>query len=188
MCVRAVPEANAGRRAAFEAIVEEVYEPLQRYLRRRCAPQDVDELLDDVLLVLWRRLEDVPASGALPWMYGIARRCLGNHRRSGQRRARLLQRVGAGFREPPGPELTTSADAALHQSLHRLPERDREVIRLWAWERLEPREIAEVLGTTPNAVSVRLRRIQRRLADELARQDRGPAGHERHGSCEEEER
>jgi RNA polymerase sigma-70 factor, ECF subfamily len=188
MFVNVTREAAAPRRAAFEAIVEEVYEPLQRYLRRRCPPQDVDELLDDVLLVLWRRLDDVPVDGALPWTYGIARRCLGNLRRSGQRRSRLLQRVGAGFREPAGPNATSAADAALHEALDRLPERDREVIRLWAWERLEPREIAEVLGIRPNAVSVRLGRIQRRLADELARHDRAPAGQERHGSREEEGR
>ncbi|HVM55462.1 MAG TPA: sigma-70 family RNA polymerase sigma factor [Acidimicrobiales bacterium] len=176
---------TASRQDAFRAVVGEVYEPLQRYLRRRSAPEDVDDLLDEVLLVVWRRLEDVPADGALPWAYGVARRCLANHRRAGQRRTRLLQRVGAGFREPTGPDWTSEADAALHRALDRLPERDREVIRLWAWERLEPREIAAVLDTTPNAVSVRLGRIQRRLADELSRQDRVPSGQERDGSCEE---
>ncbi|NNE95898.1 MAG: RNA polymerase subunit sigma-24, partial [Acidimicrobiales bacterium] len=47
-------------RARFEAVAAEVYEPLQRYLRRRAASSDADELLDDVLLVLWRRLDDIP--------------------------------------------------------------------------------------------------------------------------------
>lgn len=187
MCVKGTREAAEPRRVAFEAVVEQVYEPLQRYLRRRCAPQDVDDLLDDVLLVLWRRLDDMPANGALPWTYAIARRSLGNHRRSGQRREQLVQRVGAGFREPAA-DWTSAADARLHRSLDQLPERDREVVRLWAWERLEPREIAVVLGTTPNAVSVRLGRIQRRMADEVARHDRAPAGHKRHGSYEEEGR
>lgn len=168
----------AARRAAFEAVVAQVYEPLQRYLRRRSAPEDAEDLLDDVLLVLWRRLDDVPVGDALPWTYGIARRCLANHRRSGHRRAQLLQRVGAGMGRPGGPDWTSETDAALQRSLDRLPARDREVVRLWAWERLEPREIAVVLGTTPNAVSVRLHRIQRRLADELVRQDPGRSGQE----------
>lgn len=176
---------TAHRRAAFEVVAGEVYEPLQRYLRRRCAAHDVEDLLDDVLLVLWRRLDDVPLDGALPWTYGVARRCLANHRRSGRRRVRLLEHVGAGLRAPTVDDWTSEADAALHRALDRLPERDREVVRLWAWERLEPREIAVVLDITPNAVSLRLGRIQRRLADELSRQDRAPSGHEGHGSCEE---
>lgn len=176
---------DPARRAAFEAIVDRVYEPLGHYLRRRCSPDDVDELLDDVLLVLWRRLDDVPAAdGAVPWAYGIARRCLANYRRASQRRERLLQRVGATVREPGGPDWMSAAEAALHRSLDRLPEGDREVVRLWAWERLEPREIAAVLDTTPNAVSVRLGRIQRRLSDEMARHDLHAAGQERNGSCE----
>lgn len=66
---------------------------------------------------------------------------------------------------------------ALHEALGGLPELDREVIRLWAWERLEPREIAEVVDATPNAVSIRLTRIRHHLSAALARKDRGPAGH-----------
>ena len=65
----------------------------------------------------------------------------------------------------------------------RLGEADRELVRLWAWEQLEPREIALVLGLTPNAVSIRLHRIRTRLAADLVHADRvprkkePPAGH-----------
>jgi RNA polymerase sigma-70 factor (ECF subfamily) len=186
--VDTTPQPSAPRRVMFERVVEEVYEPLQRYLRRRCAADDVDDLLDDVLLVLWRRLDDVPDGAAVPWTYGVARRCLANHRRAGQRRQRLLARVHAGEAERDGQQWTSATDAALHRSLDRLPALDREVIHLWAWEQLEPREIAVVLETTPNAISVRLGRIQRRLAGELSRQDPAPSGHERYGSCEEQGR
>jgi RNA polymerase sigma-70 factor (ECF subfamily) len=186
--VEATREISARRQAAYERVVADVYEPLQRYFRRRVAPHDVDDLLDDVLLVLWRRLDDLPGDAALPWTYGIARRCLSNHRRSGQRRARLVGRIGAGGREATGAEWTSDAEAALHRALDRLPALDREVVRLWAWEQLEPREIAVVLETTPNAISVRLGRIQRRLADDLSRQDPAPSGHEGDGSCEEHRR
>ena len=182
------PQPSAPRRTTFEGVVEEVYEPLQRYLRRRCSADDVDDLLDDVLLVLWRRLDDVPDGAVVPWTYGVARRCLANHRRARQRRRQLLARVRTAVAEPNGPQWTSATDAALHRSLDRLPALDREVIRLWAWEQLEPREIAVVLDTTPNAISVRLGRIQRRLAGELSRQDPAPSGHERYGSCEEQGR
>lgn len=181
-------ELSAPRRDAFERVVADVYEPLQRYLRRRASADDVDELLDDVLLVLWRRLDEVPPDAALPWAYGVARRCLANHRRSGRRRERLLRRIVVSRQEPATDEWTSGAEAALHRALDRLPDLDREVIRLWAWEQLEPREIAVVLETTPNAISIRLGRIQRRLAEDVSRQDQVSSGHEGDGSCEERRR
>ncbi|HWT23737.1 MAG TPA: sigma-70 family RNA polymerase sigma factor, partial [Solirubrobacteraceae bacterium] len=58
----------------------------------------------------------------------------------------------------------------------RLGDKDREVLRLWAWEQLAPREIAVVLGITPNAASVRLHRATKRLRDSLGK-TRAPAGH-----------
>lgn len=166
------------RAATFEAVAAEVYEPLQRYLRRRVAAADVDELLDDVLLTIWRRLDDVPQDRALPWSYGVARRVLANHRRGGARRLRAVQRLASASPPPAAHPWVESIDVELQEAVDRLPERDRELIRLWAWEHLEPREIAEVLGVSANAVTVRLGRIRRRLHDEMERQDPAVAGHE----------
>ena len=164
------------QRRRFEAVADEVYEPLQRYLRRRVAHEDAGELLDDVLLTVWRRLADVPDGAALPWCYGVARRAVANRRRSHRRQMNLVARLAAQPPAPPGfndpgehPRLTAA--------LQRLPEADREVLRLWAWEQLEPREIAVVLDSTPNAVSLRLSRAKRKLAQDLGRQDRVDAGH-----------
>ena len=155
----------------------EVYEPLQRYLRRRAASIDVDDVFVEVLTVIWRRLHDVPAGRELPWCYAVARRCLANHHRSAGRRRRLHGRVRSETGMQAVAEWTSAADVALHQALDRLPDLDREVVRLWAWEGLEPREIAEVLDTTANAVSVRLNRVRHRLAEDIDRQDPAPGGH-----------
>ncbi|MGH8946958.1 MAG: RNA polymerase sigma factor, partial [Acidimicrobiia bacterium] len=54
---------------------------------------------------------------------------------------------------------------------------DQEMLRLWAWEQLEPREIAVVLGLTPNAATLRLSRARKKLAEVLTRQDEGLVGH-----------
>jgi RNA polymerase sigma-70 factor (ECF subfamily) len=59
------------------------------------------------------------------------------------------------------------------------------VLRLWAWEQLAPREIAVVLGVTPNAASIRLHRATRRLRERLgAGKERGGGGQidPRHGT------
>jgi len=182
--VRDARAAAPDRRARFATLTDEVYEPLQRYLRRRCGAEDADELLDDVLLVLWRRLDDVPPDGAVPWAYGVARRCLANHRRAGDRRLRLLDRI-EGLPVAEAVEWTSPAQVALAEALDRLSPTDRELVRLWAWERLEPREIAQVLGISANAASARLGRAQRRLGDDVARHDAARSGQERDGSHEE---
>ncbi len=167
------PTARADR---FEAVFAEVYEPLQRYLLRRCPAADVDDVVADVLLVVWRRIDDVPADLALPWSYGVARRCLANHNRTGARALRLVHRL-AGERELELPALV--GDPTLGRALATLPANDREVIRLWAWEGLAPREIAAVLGTTPNAASIRLHRARSKIAAALGKES-GRAGHEDH--------
>lgn len=165
------------RRDRFEQIAEEVFDPLQRYLRRRASLQDAEDLFSEVLTTIWRRIDDAPPDRALPWSYGIARRVLANHRRSGRRRLRLVERLAS---EPPThhPDVADDhPDPELGQALRTLPDAYQEILRLWAWEQLEPREIAVVLGMTPNAASLRLSRGKKRLAAALARQDGGPAGH-----------
>jgi RNA polymerase sigma-70 factor (ECF subfamily) len=160
-------------RLRFEALVAEAYQPLQRYLRRRIDSASADDVLGDALLVMWRRVDDIPAEAALAWCYGVARGCLANKRRGADRHLKLVRRLG-NEREPA----TTSSDPVMLEALSRLPEGDREVLRLWAWEYLAPREIAVVLGITPNAASIRLHRATKKLKTEfLRRNESGPAGH-----------
>ena len=52
----------------------------------------------------------------------------------------------------------------------RLGQADREVLRLAAWEELQPAEIAAVLGCSANAAAVRLHRARQRLAGEMTRE------------------
>jgi RNA polymerase sigma-70 factor (ECF subfamily) len=169
------------RRELFERLAAEVYEPLQRYLRRRAGRDDAADALAETLLVVWRRLDDVP-DDPLPWCYGVARRCLANQRRSDTRRLRLVERAGTQLDRGAGHALDPQAaieadDPALTAALELLSDSEAEVVRLWAWEQLEPREIAIVLDMTPNAVSVALTRAKRKLSERLARQDRAGAGH-----------
>ena len=168
----------------FEARVGPLLEPLRRFLARRTDPATAEDVLAETLLVCWRRRQDLPAAEgeALPWAYAVARRCLANADRAERRRRRLAARVAVV--DPPttaaaAPEPLDPRTDRVRPALARLPETDAEVLRLWAWEELAPREIAVVLGTTPNAASSRLARARRRLAAELARHEDAGAGHER---------
>jgi len=182
LCVKTSPPDN--RRSRFEDLAGEVYEPIQRYLRRRANIDQVDDLVVDVMTVLWKRLDDVPAGAALPWAYAVARRCLSNTRRANARRLRLIRKLETERpirdREPPG------LDVELEEALESLPTDQEEILRLWAWEQLEASEIATVLGCSANAASIRLHRARRALKSAMERKTTTVDGHTRVEHTEEE--
>ncbi len=168
----------------MRALVALVGEPVRRYLHRRIDAATADDVYGDVLLVLWRRLDDVPddPNHALPWAIVVARQCLANTQRSERRRTRLVGRIIA--IDPPSLTTddpatnaahATDRDATLRTALARLRRDDAELLRLWAWEELTPTQLAVALGITPNAVSIRLHRAKARLKAEL--KDVASAGH-----------
>jgi RNA polymerase sigma-70 factor, ECF subfamily len=181
------------RTARFEAVFGRVYEPLQRYLRRRADAATAEDVLAETLTTIWRRLDDVPHDLELAWCYSVARHTLGNARRSRDRHLRLVDKVGS--RAPSAMATAAAADAAieatdpdLDRALAGLSPDDRDVLRLWAWEQLEAREIAAVLDITPNAASIRLHRAKGHLRDALGAESTrpgpdtdgaGPGGHTR---------
>lgn len=172
-------------RARFEALAREAYPLLSRYLRRRADAETAADVLGDALVVMWRRFDDVdalPPDSMLPWCYGVARGCLANARRAADRRDRLARRLAA---EPLPPLPSGPADGLeqeddeLYAALDALSDSDQEVLRLWAWEQLEPREIGVALGISANAASIRLHRATDRLRVRLrvARKTQPGAGH-----------
>lgn len=166
------------RQIRFTALAHEVGESLRRYVVRRAPLDSVDDVMADVFLVLWRRLDDVPQDDPLPWAYAVARGCVANAHRSVRRQLRLVERVGRLDPPLPAPEVDDHPD--VRAALDGLAAIDREVVMLWAWEGLAPREIAAATGLTANAVSIRLHRAKKRLAEELAviRKAAAPAGQE----------
>ncbi|MDX3696609.1 sigma-70 family RNA polymerase sigma factor [Streptomyces europaeiscabiei] len=180
-------------RARFEALARVVAEPLHRYLLRRADPDQVDDVLSDTLLVLWRRIEDVPGLGpesaapaghfpdsdaVLPWCYGVARGCLANARRAERRRRSLLERLTWTASTATGVERSGADHSDLHTALAQLRPLDREIVLLWAYEELTPSRIAEVTGLSANAVSIRLHRAKKKLAARLERKTAPRPGHE----------
>ena len=142
----------------FEQIYSQHADAIRAYVRRR-APEDVvDDVVSDVFLVCWRRLDDVP-SESLPWLYAVARKTLANDRRRRARTAHVPVDVGH-EPEPVG-------DSALAAAFAELSDIDREVLRLVAWEGLTLRDAALVLDCSPVACRVRYHRAKSRLASRL---------------------
>jgi len=167
------PFVNAEHALRFERLFSDSRDPLARYLARRATPDQVEDLFAEVMTVAWRHIERIPVDAELPWLYGVARRVLANHRRSTARFGRLLERLR--LHAPavdPCVLVVAGLDAGLADALSRLPATDAEVLRLWAWEELQPAEISVVLGITPNAAAIRLHRAKGRLRTALERGER----------------
>ena len=68
----------------------------------------------------------------------------------------------------------TTAHDVVSAALDDLSESDAELLRLWAWEQLDPAEIAEVLGCSPGTARTRMHRARARLREALVQ--RGVSG------------
>jgi RNA polymerase sigma factor (sigma-70 family) len=161
-------------RARFEALYASCHKAILGYVLRRVAqPEDGADVIAETFLVAWRRLDDVPeGEEARLWLYGVARRALANQRRGEQRRTALAERLRTDLAIASTTYESGSRLSEVIDALARLPEGERELLRLEGWEDLDARQIATVLGISQNAIRIRLHRARRRLARELAAIDR----------------
>ena len=142
----------------FEQIYGEHREAIRAYVRRRAPDALVDDVVSETFVVCLRRIDRVPPQ-PLPWLYAVAWKTLANERRKQARNAR-------------GPALPIAApepvgDGVLAAAFNSLNERDREVLRLVAWEGLSLTDAATVLGCSGIACRVRYHRAKARLASKL---------------------
>ncbi len=176
--MRAVTDVEREQR--FRALAELVVEPVRRYLARRTDAATADDVLNETLLVCWRKLDEVPVEPeqSIPWLIVVARNLLANAQRAERRRTRLVGKIIA--LDPPATVVAYETDGvdsiAVRDALTRLRRDDAELLRLWAWDELESPQLATVLGISANAAAIRLHRAKKRLRDEVLKST-DPAGH-----------
>ena len=120
-----------------------------------------------VLLIAWRRLDEIPED-SIAWLYGVARKVVLGSRRGTRRRAALAGRLFS----QPAPFAPAAQDARpVFTALAALREPDREAILLVAWEGFDVRRAAQAMSCSPAAFRVRLHRARRRLREQLADHD-----------------
>jgi len=158
-------------RGQFEHVYNDCYAAVHRYAARRVAPEAVQDVVSDTFLTAWRRYAELRGE-PLPWLLGIARRTAANHRRGGTRRNALQERLsnerpanaGSGFAD----SRFADSDPQVAAALATLAERDREALMLVAWDGLEHRVAASVMGCSTGAFTVRVHRARRKLERALA--------------------
>lgn len=174
---------------AFGRIYADHFRFVWRTLRRLGVPDDeVDDALQDVFLVVHRRLGDFrPDAPVKHWLYRITTRIARDHRRARRRKDPAmhgLERISdvddvadvrAGGVDPSD---RSAAARLIRELLDELDEPKREVFVLADLEQMSAPEIAAVLEIPLNTVYSRLRAARQRFEEALSRRR---AADERHG-------
>ena len=156
-------EGEREQRRRFDALFKAYHSDVVAYCRWRAgSASDAQDVVAEVFLAAWRRLDDVPGGDAARvWLYATARRAIANQRRSTRRRAALADRIA--LTAPPRDPPSDPDESLVHEALRRLGPLDREVLLLSEWEGLSPAQIASVLHCPKVTARGRLHRARRRF-------------------------
>jgi RNA polymerase sigma-70 factor (ECF subfamily) len=184
--------ARAGDAAAVDGLLAGHREALRRAVALRLDPAlarrvDASDIVQDVLVEANQRLQEYLRHPAMPfhlWLRHLARdRLIDAHRfhRQAQRRSldreqpaappawandssvQLLAQLLDPERTPASAAVQRELERRLHAAIAGLGEDDREVIWLRHYEGLGNQEVAEALGLSEAAASMRYLRALRRL-------------------------
>jgi RNA polymerase sigma-70 factor, ECF subfamily len=139
-------------------------------------PSDVEDAVQDVFVVLHRRLHELETGAAVRfWLRSVAFRVCSNHRR----KLSVHWPRGRGERIDPDSlhdivhhlpdeaHALSEARRALARALARLDDEKQEVFVLTELEQRTAGEIAVLTRTSPNTVSSRLRAARKRIASAM---------------------
>lgn len=161
------PVGDGDEAAAFTALYAEHYAAVRSYSSVCVPASEVDDVVADTFLVVWRRLRDVPTDWTRGWLIGVARNVVHHRHRAARRRTNFIERLA---------QLTPESITMLHDghvpiedlqvlaaAFARLKPADQEILVLSGPYDLPHEEIAVAMGIKPNAVAVRIHRARARL-------------------------
>lgn len=148
-----------------------------RYASGRLGPAAADDVTAETFLAAFRRRSsyDLGRDDARPWLYGIAIRQIGEHRRAERRHYQAMVRLPVpradeAFEDAAADRVTaTQVLPQIARALAAISPAERDLLLLVAWTDLSYSAIAQALDLAPGTVASRLHRIRgkvRRLLDQ----------------------
>lgn len=163
-------ENRRSREAIFERLVSENGPHVARYIQRRRYPivaADVSDLVEEVFIVVWRRLDSVPDEATLPWMLGIARNVLSTAKRSERRRSDRESNAWNATIDPSAEDEIVASES-IRTALAQLKPRERDILILHYWDGLSAEDIGTAMSLSSHSAAVRLSRAGQRFQEILS--------------------
>jgi RNA polymerase sigma factor (sigma-70 family) len=159
----------------FGEIFDRYADDILRYACARLGGHLAEDVTAETFLAAFhaRGRYDLSRGNARPWLYGIAIRQIGKHKRDERRYRQALSRVqvetiAADFGDRVADRVTAEQlRPRLAEVLSGLSHQDRELLLLVAWTDLTYEESAQALGVSVSAVKSRLHRIRTRTRQAL---------------------
>ena len=155
--------AQQGDKAAYEALLRAAQAWLVRYFRRRVVPGQLDDLVQETLLTVHRKLASYePSRPFAPWLAAIARYRFIDHLRLVYRRAE--DELDGDFYTDDPAEPAMVARISLERLFEALPEAQSRAIELVKIAGLSISEASATTGQSESLIKVNIHRGIKRLA------------------------
>ena len=151
----------AGDQDAFARLYADYVRMVHAILLGRIPRRDVDDLVQDVFLIAYRRMADLREPAAFGgWIATIARNRATDYLRQAREQVELPD-------ELPGGDPIDADTFAVFDIVRKLPEAYRDTLLMRLVEGMSGAEIAERSGLTPASVRVNLHRGMKLLREKL---------------------
>lgn len=164
---------------SFDAVYDTWFDEISRWVRALGgAEAEVDDLVQDVFLIAFRRLPAFDGGNLGGWLYQITRRKVRDHRRLAWFRHVACGRDHVVATEPSavlGPAESLESKQRTHlldRMLVTLTDDQRAAFVLFEIEGLSGEQIAAVQGVPLNTVWARIYQARKKLREKLARLER----------------
>ena len=160
----------------FRDVYQRWFEEVSRWVRAMGGPEaDREDLVQDVFVVVHRRLHEFDGQNLPGWLYQIARHRVRDFRRLVWVKRVLLgngtltDSVPSSIASPSDSAETNQKRALLESLLTRLNESERAALVLFEIDGYSGEEIAEIQGVPLNTVWGRIHNARKKLKAQLAK-------------------
>jgi RNA polymerase sigma-70 factor (ECF subfamily) len=167
----------------FRAIYERWFDDVSKWIRAMGGPEaDREDLVQDVFLIVHRRLSDFDGVNLAGWLYQIARHRVRDFRRLSWvkhllfNRAPLPENLAKEGASPAETLETYQKSRMLERLLDRLSESERAALVLFEIEGYSGDEIAQIQGVPPGTVWARIHKARKKLKRWLVKIEREEHG------------